>query len=65
MDDNPINEFDEARCLQLLATGSLGRLFFNDTATTEIYTINYVLSREGKLYFRTAEGGKLSELSVH
>ena len=65
MDDNPINEFDEARCLQLLATGSLGRLVTVTDGRAEIYPINYVLSREGKLYFRTAEGGKLSELSVH
>ena len=60
-----IAEFDQARCLQLLANTSLGRLVTVTDGRAEIYPVNYVLSREGKLYFRTAEGGKLSELTVH
>lgn len=65
MDDNAITELDEARCLQLLASASLGRLVTVTAGRAEIYPVNYVLSREGKLYFRTAEGGKLSELTIH
>lgn len=63
--DDAIIEFDQARCLQLLANTSLGRLVTVTDGRAEIYPVNYVLSREGKLYFRTAEGGKLSELTVH
>ena len=65
MDNNPIIELDEARCLQLLTTASLGRLVTVNDGRADIYPVNYVLSPEGKLYFRTAEGGKLSELTVH
>ena len=65
MDDNTIIEFDEARCLQLLAGASLGRVVTVTEGRAEIYPVNYVLSREGKLYFRTAEGSKLAELTVH
>lgn len=65
MDDNTIIEFDEARCLQLLAGTSLGRVVTVTEGRAEIYPVNYVLSREGKLYFRTAEGSKLAELTVH
>ena len=65
MNDNPIIEFDEARCLQLLAGASLGRLVTVNDGRAEIYPVNYVLSRAGKLYFRTAEGSKLAELTVH
>lgn len=64
MNDNPIVEFDEARCLQLLAAASLGRLVTVTDGRAEIYPVNYVLSREGKLIFRTAEGNKLAELTV-
>lgn len=65
MDDNPIIDYDEARCLQLLAGASLGRLVTVSDGRAEIYPVNYVLSREGKIYFRTAEGSKLAELTVH
>lgn len=65
MTESPIAEFDDSRCLRFLATSSLGRLVTVTDGRAEIYPVNYVLSAEGTLFFRTAEGGKLSELSVH
>lgn len=64
MDDNPIIEFDESRSLELLATESLGRLVTVSQGRAEIFPVNYALSPEGKLYFRTAEGTKLAGITI-
>ncbi|AVZ40581.1 MULTISPECIES: pyridoxamine 5'-phosphate oxidase family protein [unclassified Dietzia] len=65
MDDNPITEFDEGRSLELLATESLGRLVTVTGGRADIYPVNYALSTEGTLFFRTAEGSKLAGLTIH
>lgn len=65
MDDNPITKFDETRSLELLATESLGRLVTVSEGRAEIFPVNYALSPDAKLYFRTAEGTKLAGLTVH
>ncbi|EYT64046.1 pyridoxamine 5-phosphate oxidase [Dietzia sp. UCD-THP] len=65
MDENPITEFDEGRSLELLATESLGRLVTVTGGRADIYPVNYALSTEGKLFFRTAEGSKLAGLTIH
>ncbi|GAA1744318.1 Nitroimidazol reductase NimA, pyridoxamine 5'-phosphate oxidase superfamily [Dietzia kunjamensis subsp. schimae] len=65
MDANPITEFDEARSLQLLGTVSLGRLVTVSEGRADIFPVNYALSPEGKLFFRTAEGSKLAGITVH
>lgn len=64
MDDNPIIDFDESRSLELLATESLGRLVTVSQGRAEIFPVNYALSPEGKLFFRTAEGTKLASITV-
>lgn len=63
--DNPITEIDRARALELLATESLGRLVTVHDGRAEIFPVNYALSPDGKIFFRTAEGTKLSEITVH
>ncbi|HMT50776.1 pyridoxamine 5'-phosphate oxidase family protein [Dietzia sp. UBA5065] len=65
MDANPITEFDESRSLELLATESLGRLVTVTGGRADIFPVNYAVSPEGKLYFRTAEGTKLAGITVH
>lgn len=65
MDANPITEFEESRSLELLATESLGRLVTVSEGRAEIFPVNYAMSPEGKLYFRTAEGTKLAGITVH
>lgn len=64
MDVNPITEFDESRSLELLATESLGRLVTVTGGRADIFPVNYAVSPEGKLYFRTAEGTKLAGITV-
>ena len=63
MSDNAITHLDEARCHELLATESLGRLVTVSDGHADIFPVNYAHS-DGKLYFRTAEGTKLAELTV-
>ncbi|MBB1022739.1 pyridoxamine 5'-phosphate oxidase family protein [Dietzia sp. E1] len=65
MDDSPITDFEEVRCLQLLASESLGRLVTVTGGRAEIFPVNYAMSRDGKIFFRTAEGSKLAGLTVH
>lgn len=65
MDDSPVMEFDEARSLELIAAESLGRLVIVSGGRAEIFPVNYTVSPEGKIYFRTAEGTKLAGLSVY
>ncbi|MDX2356359.1 pyridoxamine 5'-phosphate oxidase family protein [Dietzia sp. PP-33] len=63
--DNPIIEFDEQRSLELLATESLGRLVTVSGGSADIFPVNYAVSPEGRLVFRTAEGSKLAGLTIH
>lgn len=63
MSDNAITQLDEARCHELLATESLGRLVTVSGGKADIFPVNYA-HREGRLYFRTAEGTKLAGITV-
>lgn len=65
MDSNPITEYDESQSLGLLATESLGRLVTVVDGTADVFPVNYAVSEDGKLFFRTAEGTKLAELATH
>lgn len=64
MDDNVITEIDRNRALELLATESLGRLVTVTGGRADIFPVNYALSADGKLFFRTAEGTKLAGITV-
>lgn len=62
--DGPITELDAAACWELLAASSMGRLATAPAGDVNIFPVNYVVF-EGALYFRTAPGEKLLELSVN
>jgi len=56
IDDRPITDLEEARCLQLLAPDSLCRLVTVTGGRAEIFPVNHAMSRDGKILFRTAGG---------
>lgn len=59
-----ITELSTEECWHLIAAHSLGRLAVTAVGTVDIFPINYAVS-EGMLYFRTAPGTKLLELSIN
>lgn len=63
-DPNPVVALDDAECVDLLRAESVGRLALAVAGEIDIYPINYVYS-DGALYFRTAPGSKLLELSAN
>lgn len=64
MTDNVITEINRDRALELLATVSLGRLVTVHDGRADIFPVNYAVSPEGTLFFRTAEGTKLASITV-
>ena len=62
--EQPITELDSETSWQLLSSGALGRLASSVSGRVDIFPVNYVV-HEGKVYFRTAEGSKLVELTIH
>ncbi|MEQ1736530.1 MAG: pyridoxamine 5'-phosphate oxidase family protein [Rhodoglobus sp.] len=62
--DDAVTELDAAACWALLNAGSMGRLAVAPAGEVDIFPINYVAS-EGLLYFRTAPGSKLLDLTVN
>ncbi|QBJ95854.1 pyridoxamine 5'-phosphate oxidase family protein [Rhodococcus sp. ABRD24] len=60
----PVTALTEQESWEQLRTGRLGRLVVVIDGTPEIYPVNYAV-REDKVYFRTAEGDKLAEITVH
>lgn len=55
---------DTEEAMRLLAKGSFGRLAFAIAGEPDIVPINYCVD-DGKVYFRTAEGGKLLGVTVN
>ena len=62
--EQPITELTSEVSWQLLSSGALGRLALSVSGRVDIFPVNYVV-HEGKVYFRTAEGSKLVELTIH
>jgi len=63
-DQHPIELLDEDACWELLLSSSLGRLAMSVGGEPDIYPVNFVAA-DRRLYFRTAEGSKLLELTVN
>lgn len=59
-----MTELDEGQCAELLATASLGRLALNVHDVLDIFPVNFAMD-EGRILFRTSEGTKLAELTIH
>ncbi|NKR95893.1 pyridoxamine 5'-phosphate oxidase family protein [Rhodococcus hoagii] len=59
----PVTTLTEQECLDLLATERLGRLIVVSGDRPDVYPVNYVV-HDGKIYFRSAEGDKLTELTL-
>jgi len=57
-------ELDRRECLRLLATGSIGRVVFTESALPAAQPVNYLLDDE-EVVFRTANGSKLAAASRH
>lgn len=55
---------DGAACWHLLGREELGRLAISTDDGADIFPVNY-LSRHGRLYFRSAPGTKILELTEH
>lgn len=62
--DRPVVRLSEEQAWERLASAKVGRLVTVVGDRPEIYPVNYVVT-DGKVYFRTGEGSKLSELAVH
>ncbi len=62
--DQPVGRLSEEQAWARLASEKVGRLVTVVGERPEIYPVNYVVS-DDKVYFRTGEGSKLSELTVH
>jgi nitroimidazol reductase NimA-like FMN-containing flavoprotein (pyridoxamine 5'-phosphate oxidase superfamily) len=57
-------ELDRRQCLRLLATGSIGRVVFTESAMPAAQPVNYLLDDE-EVVFRTHNGSKLAAASRH
>jgi len=60
----PITELGEAECWRRLSEAEVGRLALAPAGEVDVFPVNFVISK-GALYFRTAPGSKLLELSVN
>ncbi|SNT60866.1 Pyridoxamine 5'-phosphate oxidase [Asanoa hainanensis] len=56
-------ELSRAECLRLLATGSVGRVVFTESALPAAHPVNYLLDGE-EVVFRTGGGGKLAAATM-
>ncbi|MEX5301871.1 pyridoxamine 5'-phosphate oxidase family protein [Kocuria sabuli] len=61
---NPIKTLDKDTVWRLLAEHPFGRLAVEAAGLVDIFPVNYVVHQH-KLYFRTAQGSKLSSLIVN
>jgi uncharacterized protein len=64
MSADPVRALGEAECWQLLREATVGRLALAPAGKVDVFPINFVIAG-GALYFRTAPGDKLLELSVN
>ncbi|MFC9557636.1 pyridoxamine 5'-phosphate oxidase family protein [Rhodococcus sp. NPDC056960] len=62
--DGPVTELSAEESWDLLGSEELGRLVVSVSDRVDIFPVNYV-AHQGKLLFRTAEGTKLVELTIH
>lgn len=62
--DEPVRELDEQECWDRVAAAPFGRLAMSVFDDVDIVPVNAVLSH-GDLYFRTAPGSKLAELTAN
>lgn len=62
--EQPVIELDTAECWRLLDSAELGRLALAPAGKVDIFPVNFAV-HDGALYFRTAPGTKLFELSVN
>ncbi|MBH5146366.1 MULTISPECIES: pyridoxamine 5'-phosphate oxidase family protein [Rhodococcus] len=60
----PVEILDNHQCWVFLAQQQLGRLVTGSGERADIFPVNYVVD-DHHLYFRTAEGTKLVELTVN
>ncbi len=54
-----LKEIDRAGCLELLASGQVGRVVYTEGAMPAAHPVNYLLDDE-EVVFRTGEGAKLA-----
>ncbi|MGV8896657.1 MAG: pyridoxamine 5'-phosphate oxidase family protein [Rhodoglobus sp.] len=64
MDENQINRLTDPEMWALLEATPMGRLAVSAGGELDIFPVNFIVD-EGTLLFRTAEGTKLVELTVH
>lgn len=62
--DNVVEQLDEEACWSLLGRNELGRLAVSVGGEPDIFPVNYVVDGP-RLYFRTAPGSKLAELTAN
>jgi len=62
--DEAVEVLDDAECWRRLGDAEMGRLAIAAGKSIDIFPVNFVVSN-GALYFRTAPGDKLLELSVN
>ena len=62
--DAVVTELSDEECRERLAGEELGRLALNVGNRLDIYPVNFVYSN-GDIFFRTAPGTKLLELTIH
>ncbi|MBH0120201.1 pyridoxamine 5'-phosphate oxidase family protein [Rhodococcus sp. HM1] len=63
-DADAVTVLEEDECWELLRTEKVGRLVVTADGRPDIFPVNYVVG-DRKVYFRSGEGSKLSELAVH
>lgn len=63
-EEGPVEVLDAEECWRRLAQAPMGRLAVAVRGSIDIFPVNFVVS-DGALYFRTAPGDKLLELSVN
>ena len=63
-EEGPVEVLDGEKCWRRLAEAPVGRLALAAGGSIDIFPVNFVVSG-GALYFRTAPGDKLLELSVN
>lgn len=63
-DGEPVLVLDDAQCWKLLEHTRHGRLGLRVNDELDLFPVNFV-ARDQKIYFRTAPGSKLAELTIN
>lgn len=64
MDEDVVTYLSDEQCWERLAGHELGRLVTSVGGKLDIFPVNYVVDA-GSILFRTAEGSKLTELTIN